>query len=106
MPHELPPWEAVYQQTRRWLSAGVLEEMVHDLRVLLRLSQRKVSEPKEALLDSRTPVRATFARLGVRWERPKRWISSPNPEYQIKRAARPIDEDDGQRSRLLGSKYL
>ena len=30
MPHDLPPWEAVYQQTRRWLSAGVFEEMVHD----------------------------------------------------------------------------
>jgi transposase len=38
MPHDLPPWEAVYQQTRRWLQAGVFEEMVHDLRVLLRLS--------------------------------------------------------------------
>ena len=30
MPHDLPPWEAVYQQTRRWLEAGVFEEMVHD----------------------------------------------------------------------------
>jgi transposase len=54
MPHDLPPWEAVYQQTRRWLSAGVFEEMVHDLRVLLRLSQGRASEPKAAILDSRT----------------------------------------------------
>jgi transposase len=37
MSHDLPPWEAVYQQTRRWISAGVLEEVVHDLRLLLRL---------------------------------------------------------------------
>ncbi len=30
MPHDLPLWEAVYQQTRRWLKAGVFEEMIHD----------------------------------------------------------------------------
>src|SRR5215207_3017800 len=54
MPHNLPPWEAVYQQTRRWLSAGVSEAMVHDLRILLRLSEGRASEPKAAILDSRT----------------------------------------------------
>jgi transposase len=54
MPHDLPPWEAVYQQTRRWLSAGVFEEMVHDLRALLRLSKGRASEPTAAVLDSRT----------------------------------------------------
>jgi transposase len=54
MPHDLPPWEAVYQQTQRWLKAGVFEEMVHDLRVLLRLSKGKASEPTAAILDSRT----------------------------------------------------
>ena len=30
-------------------------------------------------------VRATLARLGVRWERAKRWITSPDPEYQRKK---------------------
>jgi transposase len=54
MPHDLPPWEAVYQQMRRWLEAGVFEEMVHDLRVVLRLSEGRVSEPTAAILDSRT----------------------------------------------------
>jgi transposase len=54
MPHDLPPWEAVYQQTRRWLSAGVFEEMVHDLRALLRLSEGRVSDPTATILDSRT----------------------------------------------------
>ena len=29
-------------------------------------------------------IRATLARLGVRWERAKRWITSPDPEYQRK----------------------
>jgi transposase len=54
MPHDLPPWEAVYQQTRRWLSAGVFEAMIHDLRILLRLSEGSASEPTATILDSRT----------------------------------------------------
>ncbi len=32
LPHDLPPWSTVYQQTQRWLAAGVFEAMVHDLR--------------------------------------------------------------------------
>ena len=54
MPHDLAPWQAVYQQTQRWLKAGVFEEMVHDLRVLLRLSEGRASAPTAAILDSRT----------------------------------------------------
>src|SRR5919112_3577849 len=54
MPHDLPPWEAVYQQTQRWIRAGVFEEVVRDLRVLLRLSEGRASEPTAAILDSRT----------------------------------------------------
>jgi transposase len=54
MPHDLPPWEAVYQQTQRWIRAKVFEEMIHDLRVLLRLSKQRASEPSAAILDSRT----------------------------------------------------
>ena len=54
MPHDLPPWEAVYQQTRRWLSAGVFEQMVHDLRVLLRLSEGRAPDPTATILDCRT----------------------------------------------------
>jgi transposase len=54
MPSDLPPWEAVYQQTRRWLSAGVFEAMVHDLHVLLRPSGGRAPEPTATILDSRT----------------------------------------------------
>ena len=55
MPHDLlPPWEALYQQTRRWLAAGVFEEVVHDLRLLLRLSEGRAPAPTAAILDSRT----------------------------------------------------
>jgi transposase len=54
MPHDLPPWEAVYQQTRRWLQASVFEAIVHDLRILLRLSEGRAPDPTAAILDSRT----------------------------------------------------
>jgi transposase len=54
MPHDLPPWHVVYDQTRRWLKAGVFEAMVHDLRALLRLAAGRAEQPTAAILDSRT----------------------------------------------------
>ena len=54
MPHDLPPWAAVYQQTRRWLAAGVFAAVVHDLRALLRLGAGRAPGPTAAILDSRT----------------------------------------------------
>ena len=54
MPHDLRPWAAVYQQTRRWLAARCFEVIVHDLRAVLRLAQGRAAEPTAAILDSRT----------------------------------------------------
>jgi transposase len=54
MPHDLPPWEAIYQQTRRWLRAGVFEAIAHDLRELLRVAAGRHPQPSAAILDSRT----------------------------------------------------
>jgi transposase len=54
LPTNFPPWEAVYQQTQRWIGAGVFETMVHDLRVLLRWLQERTDTPTATILDSRT----------------------------------------------------
>jgi len=54
MPHDLPPWYTVYQQTQRWIKAGVFEAMVTDLRVLLRQLHGKEPQPTAAILDGRT----------------------------------------------------
>ena len=54
IPNDLPPWHTVYQQTQRWLKAGVFETMVHDLRVLLRLAEGRNAQPSAAIFDSRT----------------------------------------------------
>jgi transposase len=54
MPNDLPPWHAVYQQARRWLAAGVFEQMAEDLRMILRLMQGRKAQPSATILDSRT----------------------------------------------------
>lgn len=54
MAHDLPPWHTVYQQTQRWLRAGVFEDMVHDLRMLMREIDDRMQHPRAAILDSRT----------------------------------------------------
>jgi transposase len=58
LPKDFPPWEAVYQQTRRWLAAGCFEAIVHDLRAVLRYADGREPEPTAAILDSRT-IRST-----------------------------------------------
>ena len=54
VPNDLPPWEIVYQQTQRWLRAGVFEAMVQDLRMLLRVFSDRKGRPTAVILDSRT----------------------------------------------------
>jgi len=54
MPNDLPPWSAVYQQTQRWLKAGVFEALVHDLRMLLREIAERAQQPSAAIFDART----------------------------------------------------
>jgi transposase len=54
LPHVLPPWAAVYQQTQRWFKAGGFKAMAHDLRMLLRLAAGREPAPTAAVMDSRT----------------------------------------------------
>src|SRR5271170_1817205 len=54
IPSDLPPWQAVHQQGRRWIKAGCFEAIVHDLRKLLRLFSQKETQPSAVILDGRT----------------------------------------------------
>ncbi len=54
LPNDLPPWEAVYQQTRRWLEAGCFEAMVSDLRSIIRVAQGRQGQPSAMVMDGRT----------------------------------------------------
>jgi transposase len=54
MPHDLPPWQVVYQQSQRWIKAGVFESLIHDLRAVLRIAEGRKESPTAAIIDSRT----------------------------------------------------
>jgi transposase len=54
LPNDLPPWHVVYQQTQRWLQAGIFQAMVDDLRAILRMAQGRNAEPTAVIFDSRT----------------------------------------------------
>jgi transposase len=54
LPHDLPPWDVVYDQTQRWIKAGVFEQLGQDLRAVLRLQAGRQAQPSAAIFDSRT----------------------------------------------------
>ncbi len=54
LPTNVPPWEAVYQQSRRWMEAGCFADMVHDLRAMRRWADGRADDPTAVILDSRT----------------------------------------------------
>lgn len=54
LPGDFPPWEAVYQQSQRWLKAGVFQDLTHDLRGLLRLLEGRRENPTATVFDGRT----------------------------------------------------
>lgn len=54
MPHDLPPWQNVYQQAQRWMKACCFEAMAHDLRELARVAKGRKARPTAAIMDGRT----------------------------------------------------
>lgn len=77
-------------------------EKAEELRALLHQSPRAFGKPtslwtlelaaevsfEEGLTPARVSgetIRATLARMGVRWQRAKEWITSPDPHYARKR---------------------
>jgi transposase len=54
LPHDFPRWDAVSQQTRRGLAAGVVAATIHNLRTLLRLELGRAGQPSAAILASTT----------------------------------------------------
>ena len=54
LPGDFPPWQAVEQQSKRWMEAECFESLTHDLRELLRLLVERNPRPTAAILDGRT----------------------------------------------------
>lgn len=54
LPNHFPPWAACYQQTQRWIKAGVFEALVHDLRLFIRMGDDRAPDPTAVIMDART----------------------------------------------------
>jgi transposase len=54
LPTNFPPWAAVYQQTQRWIAAGCFEDIVDDLREMIRQAAGKKPQPSAIILDAQT----------------------------------------------------
>jgi len=76
MPHDLPPWHAVYDQTRRWIDAGVFETIVADLRELIRIGEGRAAQPTAVILDSRTLQSTPESGHRAGWDGAKRRTGS------------------------------
>ena len=98
--------EALVQGSRRprTVHAAFPAERAERLREMLHRSPREFDKPtglwtlelaaeasfEEGITEGRVSgetVRAALARMGVRWLRAKRWITSPDPEYARKKGA-------------------
>lgn len=58
LPHDLPPWKAVYGQFRRWLKSGTWTALHDELRAKVRKCAGRKPAPSASIIDSQT-VRGT-----------------------------------------------
>jgi transposase len=72
LPTNFPPWAAVYQQTQRWLAAGVFEALVHDLRTFLRWTEGRADDPSAVIFDARTVQSTSESGAGAGYDGHKR----------------------------------
>jgi transposase len=54
LPHDLPPWNVVWKQFRRWRDAGTIERVHDALREQVRQHVGKEPTPSAAILDSQS----------------------------------------------------
>lgn len=66
MPHDLPPWEAVYAFWRNLVNSRVLERINDTLRVQIRLEEDRDADPSVIIIDSQS-VQTAEKRGPVAW---------------------------------------
>lgn len=54
LPHDFPPWKAVYNNFRNWESKGIFKQINERLRALLRQRDGRKQNLSGAILDSQT----------------------------------------------------
>lgn len=54
LPHDLPPWTAVYKQFQRWKRAGIFEKINHALTKIARIAVGRKGSPSKSIADSQS----------------------------------------------------
>ena len=54
LPHDLPPWQTVYDYFRRWRRDGTWEAINAELREQVRIQAGRAPTPRAAILDSQS----------------------------------------------------
>lgn len=54
MPHDLPPWQTVYDYFRQWRKDGTWEQANQALRIEVRVAEGREPEPSAGILDSQS----------------------------------------------------
>jgi putative transposase len=67
LPHDLPPWEAVYAFLRRLVERNLLEKINDALRVQIRVEEDREADPSVVIVDSQSVQTA---------EKRGRWVST------------------------------
>ncbi len=64
LPHDLPPWDNVYDHFRRWKRSGKIEHIHDVLREQVRIAQGRDPTPSAAVLDAQS-IRTAEKRGGA-----------------------------------------
>lgn len=54
LPHDLPPWQTVYEYFKKWRDDGTWEQINRELRIEIREDAGRDAQPSAAILDSQT----------------------------------------------------
>lgn len=54
LPHDFPPWKAVYNYFRWWTAGGTWQKILHALRPQARAKARRAATPSAAVIDSQS----------------------------------------------------
>lgn len=54
LPHDMPPWQSVYSQFRRWSAAGVFEQTYDRLRDMWRVREGRAAAPTATIIDAQS----------------------------------------------------
>jgi transposase len=54
LPHDFPPWQAVYAQFVRWKKAKIFEQLHDHVRSTLRVLLKRAEQPSAGIIDSQS----------------------------------------------------